>query len=508
MKNRGRQALLNTVSQLSVEFVAIVCGLILPRLIINTFGSTYNGLTNSISQFLSYAVLLRSGIGGATRAALYKPLHDGDINKINAIMSATNRFMKKIALILTVLIVLFSCVYPFLVIKDFDWLFSFTLFLIIGISTIAESLFGVTNFIFLQANQKLHIPAFAHIVSYIVNTVISVILLKSGFGIHIVKLGSAFAYTLYPVILSIYVKKKYRLDYSVKPDNLAIKQRWDAFFHQIAYFVTTNTDTIVLTICANMKEVSVYSVYNLVVVAIRKFSTSFTNGLESAFGNMIAGDEKEALKRNFMIVEMVSFLIGSFICIVSGIMIVPFVKLYTRNVFDVQYARPVFAMIMISSQFLETIRQPYQILIQAAGKYKETKRIVIFEPIINIVVSVILVLRFGLVGVAIGTLISVIIRTTGFSWYISKNYISNTFLRTITSIILAIADFLIVYYINFFIGFEMPTSYFMWVIQAAIVSLITLVIVILSLIIFRFHVFMEMINKAKSVIFQRKRGHV
>ena len=63
MKNRGRQALLNTVSQLSVEFVAIVCGLILPRLIINTFGSTYNGLTNSISQFLSYAVLLRSGIG-------------------------------------------------------------------------------------------------------------------------------------------------------------------------------------------------------------------------------------------------------------------------------------------------------------------------------------------------------------------------------------------------------------------------------------------------------------
>ena len=507
MKNRGRQALINTIAQLSVELVAIVCGFILPRLILNAFGSTYNGLTNSISQFLSYAVLLRSGIGGATRAALYKPLHDGDINKVNAIMSATNKFMKRIALILTVLILLFSCFYPFLVIKDFNWFFSFTLFLIIGISTIAESLFGVTNFIFLQANQKLHIPAIAHIISYIVNTLISVILLKLGFGIHIVKLGSAFAYTLYPIILSIYVKKKYKLDYSVKPDNLAIKQRWDAFFHQVAYFVTTNTDTIVLTICANMKEVSVYSVYNLVVVAIRKFSTSFTNGLESAFGNMIAGGEKETLKRNFMIVETVSFLIGSFICIVSGIMIVPFVKLYTRNVIDAEYERPVFAMIMISSQFLETIRQPYQILIQAAGKYKETKKIVIFEPIINIVISVILVLKFGLVGVAIGTLISVLIRTVGFSLYISKNFISNTLRRTISTILLAVVDFLIVYFVDNLIGFNVSNSYFMWAIQAAIVSLITLSIVILSLIIFRHSVFIEMVKKAYSIIFQRKRGH-
>ena len=422
MKDRGRQAVVNTIAQLCAELVAIICGLILPRLILGAFGSAYNGLTSSISQFLSYAILLRSGIGGATRAALYKPLREGDTVKVNAIMSATNRFMKRIALILTVLILLFACVYPFLVIDEFEWFFSFTLFLIIGISTIAESLLGVSNFIFLQANQKLHIPAIAHIISYIANTVISVILLKFGFGIHVVKFGSAFAYTLYPLILHFYVKRKYNIDFTVEPDNVAIKQRWDAFFHQVAYFVTTNTDTVVLTIFANIREVSVYSVYNLVIVAIRKFSASFTNGLESAFGNMIAGDEKKVMKDNFMIVETLTFAIGTFVLIVSSIMIVPFVKIYTRNVTDVEYARPLFALIMVSGQFMETIRQPYQILIQAAGRYKETKNIVIVEPIINISISILLVIKFGLVGVAIGTFISILFRTICFSYYISKHF--------------------------------------------------------------------------------------
>lgn len=504
MKNRGRQAVVNTVAQLCVELVAIICGLILPRLILSTFGSAYNGLTNSISQFLSYAILLRSGIGGATRAALYKPLREGDTAKVNAIMSATNRFMKRIALILAVLILLFACIYPFLVIDDFEWFFSFSLFLIIGISTIAESLLGVSNFIFLQANQKLHIPAIAHIISYISNTVISVVLLKLGFGIHVVKLGSAFAYTLYPVLLHVYVKKKYSLDYSVEPDNIAIKQRWDAFFHQVAYFVTTNTDTIVLTIFANIKEVSVYSVYNLVIVAIRKFSASFTNGLESAFGNMIAGNEKKGTEENFLIVETLSFAIGTFVFTVSSVMIVPFVMIYTRNVIDVEYARPLFAMIMVAGQFLETVRQPYQILIQAAGKYKETKVIVIIEPIINITVSIILVIRYGLVGVAIGTLISIMMRTLSFAYYISLHFIKHTFRRCLLMILLSAIESILVIFIYNMLNPSIPTTYFSWIGHAIIVSGMTIIIIFTGLYVFRKKDLLGLINKFANILHGKK----
>ena len=92
---RSKRIAINTAFSLLEETVAVVCGFILPRLILVTFGSKYNGLTTSITQFLSCAVLLRSGIGGATRAALYKPLANNNQDELNAIVKATDNFMKK-----------------------------------------------------------------------------------------------------------------------------------------------------------------------------------------------------------------------------------------------------------------------------------------------------------------------------------------------------------------------------------------------------------------------------
>ena len=61
---RSKRALVNTLYGLLYEAVALACGMILPRLILGAFGSTYNGITNSITQFLSAISLLRAGIGG------------------------------------------------------------------------------------------------------------------------------------------------------------------------------------------------------------------------------------------------------------------------------------------------------------------------------------------------------------------------------------------------------------------------------------------------------------
>ena len=60
-----------------------------------------------------------------------------------------------------------------------------------------------------------------------------------------------------------------------------------------------NTDITVLTLFTNVKEVSVYSVYYMVVSSIKKLTVTFSTGLEAAFGNMIAKNEKRALDKNF-----------------------------------------------------------------------------------------------------------------------------------------------------------------------------------------------------------------
>ena len=174
---RSKKAVINTIINLLEEFVAVICGFILPRLILTAFGSKYNGLMTSITQFLSCAVLLRFGIGGVTRAALYKPLAQNNKAQIDAIMKATDLFMRKIGLILGFGIIVFAAIYPLFVSDEFEWLFTFSLFVIIGINTFVDSFFGNTYLILLQADQKLWVSSLLKTICYILNTIVIAILI-------------------------------------------------------------------------------------------------------------------------------------------------------------------------------------------------------------------------------------------------------------------------------------------------------------------------------------------
>ena len=80
---------MSVTTSLISEAVSLVCGLILPEMILSSFGSAYNGMTQSISQFISYISLMKAGIGGATAVALYKPLAENDTQEISEILVST-----------------------------------------------------------------------------------------------------------------------------------------------------------------------------------------------------------------------------------------------------------------------------------------------------------------------------------------------------------------------------------------------------------------------------------
>ena len=127
---RSKKAFYGSITSLVYQVITVVCGLILPRLILVNFGSSYNGLTSSITQFLAGISLLKAGISGVAKAALFAPLARGDDNEISSIINATQCFMRD-AIIFAVF-VSFASLYPFLVSDHFDWIFSFTMVLILG----------------------------------------------------------------------------------------------------------------------------------------------------------------------------------------------------------------------------------------------------------------------------------------------------------------------------------------------------------------------------------------
>ena len=499
---RSRKALRNTVSALTYEFVALVCGLILPRLILTNFGSCYNGTTSSITQFLNCISLLRAGVAGVTRAALYKPLANNDTVKINAIVNATQHFMRRIAGIFVVALLIFACIYPVWV-KEFEWFFSFSLVLILGISSFAQYYFGLTYQFLLEADQNQWVYSVVQCFSIVLNVSIAAVLIKLGAGIHLVKIGSAIAFSINPIFINIYSKKHYKLDPKIPEDNTSIKQRWDAFGQSIAGFVNNNTDMIVLTIFADIKEVSVYTVYNYVIANLRLVIESFASSFGVAFGNMLANKEEETIRENLRLFELILFGICSVVYTTAIIMIVPFASLYTSGVHDVEYSRPLFAALFTIAGCFGCFRIPYQAIIESAGHFKQTRNGAFAEALMNIIISVFMVIKFGLIGVAIGTLIATIFRTTQYALYLSKNMVVRSPLIYFGHVIVNAFVMLLIYLFSMHVLCFEVNSIWLWIIKAAIVFGCSLLLSLILHFVFYFKDTKILIKKCRYMLFKR-----
>lgn len=418
---RGKRAAYNSLANVLLQLVSLVCGFILPRLILSRFGSSYNGVISAVTQFLSIISLLRAGVVGATTAALYKPLAEGDIEKTSAIVRATEKFMRKVALIFVGFIVAFSCLYPLLVQGEFEWLFTATLVLIISISTFVQYFYGITYQMLLQADQRNYVHTLIEITSVILNTVLAAVLIQLGLGIHAVKLGSAVAFSLSPIFLNIYTKRHYGLIRNIKPDFSAISQRWDAFWLQVATFVHDNTDITLLSLFSNTREISVYTVYYLVGHGLRKIVGTISNSIDAAFGSMLARNETDVLNHNLDLYELMIHLLSTVLYGAALVLITPFVKVYTAGVTDVNYIRYAFGGLVVVSELLYSLRGPFASLIYAAGHFKQTKRYSFIETILNLGISLCLVGKFGVEGLVMGTTFSTMYLYLSYALYASKN---------------------------------------------------------------------------------------
>lgn len=500
---RSKKAFKNIIASLIQNIVIIICGFIVPRLIITTYGSNVNGLINSITQFLAYITLLESGVGPVIKSKLYKPLANKNNNEIENILYSSERFFRSIAKIFIVYIILLCFFYPIIVNKDFDIVFTISLLIIISFSTISEYFFGLTYSLFLQSDQKTYVTAIFRIVATIVNSIIVVFLIKIGSGIIIVKLFSSLFLILRPILLSIYVKKKYSLNLKNADKNYKLTNKWDGLAQHVAAVVHGNTDITLLTLFSLVVEVSVYSVYMLVVNGIKNLVSALTGGVDASFGDMIAKNESERLNVSFSVYEIFYYTFITIIYSCTLLLIVPFIKIYTRGVYDANYIRPAFSFLVVIAEFVHSIRIPYSSITLAAGHFKETMKGAWFEALSNIAISIVLVFKFGIIGVAIGTLFATTIRTIEFNYHSSKYILKRNILKGFIKPIIAVVEIFIIYLLVLNINIIEITNYIDWVLYAVIVLFISsLTVVIINVVIYRKEIYM--VKKIFLNVFRKK----
>ena len=467
----------NIGSSLLLQLVTIICGFIVPRLIISNYGSDVNGLVTSITQFLAYITLLEAGFGPVVKSLLYKPIVKNDKETIKKILKASEKIFRRIAYIFIIYIAILCLILPNVISSDFEYLYKLSLIVIISISTFFEYYFGMTYKLFLHADQKVYVTQVINISTLILNTILIVVLVKFGSSIQVVKLVSAFVFLLRPLFHNLYVRKKYNIDLKGVDDTYVIKQKWDALVNHVAFIIRSNTDVVVLTLFSNIKEVSVYSVYMLVTNGLRSLVYSFSGGMDASFGKMIAKNEYDKLKEKFNKFVIYYYSVSSILFISAYFVIVPFVSVYTKGITDANYIRPVFSGLMVLSVFLLTLKDPYNDLVKVVGHFKQTKKGAFVEAILNIIISLSLVFKFGLIGVAIGTVVSTFVRTIEISIYSTEKIIKTSLSFFIERSIVIIVDFFIIYFIvRLFDSFKV-NNYVNWFIYACIVTLISTVVV-------------------------------
>lgn len=443
----------NAISSLALQLATIAQGLILPKLILGAFGSEVNGLVSSITQFLSFISLLEGGLGAVVLAELYGPIEKKNDDKIQGILGACQSFFSKLTLVFLVYTILVAFFYPRYIDTSLSKEPVSVLVLILSMTTVAQYLFSITYRLLLQAEQKLYIVNYVSAVTILINTISAAVIIFVFPSIHVVKLCSGIIYMIQPMVYKAFVEKKFlKENIRKKKQHYILKNRWSGFAQNLAHFVNMNTDVALITLFMPLQYVSVYSVHLLVINALRGIVTSVGNSYQSALGKYIAMGDSAQLKQKFRKFEEGFWLTGMVLFFCCALLINPFIQIYTTGITDTEYYQPIFSFVIVLANMIYVIREPYRLLVLAGGKFKETNFGAFAEAIINLGMSLLLITKFGLIGVAIGTLVAIVFRLIYLVWYLHKDIIQLGY----ASFSPYIVTFIVAFAVNLFVYLSWP----------------------------------------------------
>lgn len=502
--SRTEQFVKNTLATGLLQIITMISGFIIPKIMLVYFGSEVNGIVTSITQFIAYLTLLEAGLSGATVFSLYKPIAAGDTDAVNRILVATKNLYYKTGHLFSCMVILCAAAYPFFIhTGKLDYGELFCLFCILGVNGVLEFYTLAKYRALLTADQKTYVISLASIAQVVLNVAIVAGLSLEGCSIVIVRGAAVLAIFARTYILWRYCRRRYRfLDFSVSPNNEAMKQRWNALYLQILGAIHQGAPILIATFCLSLLDVSVYAIYNLVILGLNSLLGIFMTGLISGFGDLIAREEKAAFHKAFREFE---FLYNITITIIYSTMLfvyLPFIGLYTKGS-DISYLYPVFAFLMTVNGYAYNIKNPFGMLVISAGKYKETRVPTSIQGAIELIGGIILSLLWGLNGLVIGSILSNLYRDIEFLFFSPKHLTCEPALHTVKLWCVNIAIFCVAAIISFGLPDLSIERFSDWILFASGAFLLSaLVVLSVNGLLFR-QLSLDAVERFKRIFFRR-----
>ena len=430
----------NLVFNFLSQIIILFLGILLPRLVLVSYGSEVNGLLNTISQIFVYIGLLEAGIGNASINALYKPIVDRDIHTISEIYCATKKYYRKVTIIYFICVVLFAAIYPFCITTSLNHISVILLILFEGMGGVFSFWLVAALKQVLIADGRNYIIANITMLVRVSTSIAKIIIISLGYDVLLVQ-TSWFVINCIQVIGYVYYfKRKYAWIEKIENPSMEYLAQKNAFLvHEISGVIFSSTDTYVISTFCGLIAASIYSIYNIVFNSLNSLIGAVNNGMHFILGQTYAKNFAKYIKVHDAYDSIYMAVVFSLMS-VAYILIYPFVSLYTSGIEDANYVVKGLPFLFALIQMLSCSRAVASRLINVAGYARATQNRSILEATLNLGVSLILVNIIGIYGVLIGTIVALLYRTNDIIIYANVKILKRspwvTYTKMLTNLII------------------------------------------------------------------------
>lgn len=416
------------------QIVIMLLGIIVPRIMLTGYGSDVNGLMSTISQIFTYMALFEAGIGQAAKNALYKPIAEKDKDGISYVAAVAQTYFRRVTIYYTIGVLVLACALPFLLKSNVDKMTIFLIIILEGMSGVGTFYFVQTQNTILMADGRGYIYNGINVVNRTLSYAVKIFM--ASFGIHIVILQLAyFVITVGKVVFyKRYFHRKYGwINYKLAPKTAKLENRNAFIITEIAWTIFSSTDMIILSMFVSTDMSSVYAVYNLVFSSLNTLLNAVYNSINYMLGQTYYEDIEKYTKLhdtfNTIFIGTMTVLMS-----VSYLLILPFVRLYTSGVSDINYIYKSLPLMFCLVQMLSWSRYVAGNLTILAGYAKRASMISLLEALLNISLSLILVGKWGITGVLAATVFALPIKVIWCTYISDRRVLKRSFIKSISII--------------------------------------------------------------------------
>ena len=353
--------------------------------------------------------IVELGMGSAIIYNMYKPIAEEDHEKINSLMQFYKKSYRIITLIISIIGIM---IIPFIkYIVDIEsvtvGINVYLVYILFLLETICSYILSYKRSM-LYADQKEYITNIIHMGYTILVNTMQLTFLYFTHDYYLYLIIKVMMRLVENIVISSYVNRRYSylLDNNVtKLDSKTEKDIFQKiralFFHKIGTFIVSGTDNIIISKYLGLVTVGLYSNYYMIINAVQTVINHIIQATRASVGNLLVTESKTKQFDIFNKIRFVNFWISCFSSICIFVIMDSFITIWIGYKFVLPTK---VLLVLVINFFIVSSRSTYGAFKEAAGIFYEDRFVPIIESLLNIVLSIIFVKKFGLMGVFMGTI--------------------------------------------------------------------------------------------------------